>query len=97
MIHTTFSDEHRPLKTAVLATLSDLEVSMPGDDCEDIECALVDLPPVDRGTMLPTGDQRLLGRYSASLIELFSESVGGSVEVLSRRDLRLSWMGLFTS
>jgi hypothetical protein len=92
-IHTTFSDEHRPRRIAVLATLSDLEVSIPIEDCDDMDGALVDLLPTDDGTILPTGDHRLLGRRSTSLRELLSLSVGGRDGVLSRRsDLRLTWL-----
>lgn len=70
--------------------LSDLEVSIPIEDCDDMEGALVDLLPVVEGTTLPTGDHLLLGRCSASLVELLSLSVGRRDEALNRSDLRFT-------
>ena len=84
---------------AVLATLSDLEVSIPIDDCDDMDGALVDRLPVVDGTTLPTGDQRLLGLRSTSLMELevLSLSVCWKDEVLSKSDLHFPWLAGFTS
>lgn len=96
-IHTIFSDEHRPRRIAVLATLSDLEVSMPNEDCDDMDGALVDLLPVDDGTTLSTGDHLLLGWRSTSLTELFSLSVGGTDAAPSGSDLRFTWLVSSTS
>jgi hypothetical protein len=40
----------------VLAEVSDFEVSMAWDDCDDMDGALVDLLHVESGTTLSTGD-----------------------------------------